>query len=73
MRALAIVLLLISPLLMLIGMAGCVEAIASIGNSSRQMTGFEAFSFLSAPVLFVTGCVLMVVDWRRRRRTRRAA
>jgi hypothetical protein len=68
MRKLAIFLLVASPILAVIGMAGCVASIASIGNTSRQMTPFEAFGLLGAPILFVVGVVLLIVDWRRRRR-----
>lgn len=67
MRKLAILLLIASPLLTVIGMAGCVASIASIGNTSRQMTPLEVFGLLGAPILFVVGVVLLIVDWRRRR------
>ncbi len=72
MRKLAILLLISSPLLTVIGMAGCVASVASIGNTSRQMTPLEVFGLLGAPFLFVAGTVLLIVDWRRRRRAREA-
>lgn len=68
MRKLALCLVVVSPLLLVFGMAGCAASIASIGNGSRQMTTLEAFALLGAPLLFISGIVLLVVDWCRRRR-----
>lgn len=70
MRKLAIFLLVVSPFLTAIGMAGCVASIASIGNTSRQMTPLEGFGLLGSPFLFLAGVVLLIVDWGRRRRRR---
>lgn len=67
MRRLAIALIVLSPVLMAIGFGGCVASIASIGNSSRQMTLLEAGGLLGAPPLFILGIVLLVVDRFRRR------
>jgi hypothetical protein len=68
MKAIAIALLVVSPVLLLVGMAGCVAAISSLGSSSQEMTGFEALAFLAAGPCFVTGLILLIVERRGKRR-----
>ncbi len=67
MKALALTLLLLSPILLVVGMAGCVAAISSIGNGSREMGYLEAFALLVSAPCFVTGLTLLIVDIRRKR------
>lgn len=68
MKKLALGLMICSPLLLLIGIAGCVAAVSSIGASSREMGLLPSFSLFAAPVSFLTGLVLSFVARRRVRR-----
>lgn len=71
MRGLSILIFILSPLFMICGMAGCVDAISSIGRSSTQMSGFAIICLLGSPFLFVSGIVLFGIDLSRRDMARR--